>query len=831
MAPIAAMLLFVLLGVVAAAQRRRRIAAAAVRRGIAQCWAPPPAAAPADAADAAFEQQYPGYGYEGGMEAIAADFAHLPRDEVYLDHAGSTLCAASQVRRHAYAVLSGTLGNPHSRNPAGQRTAQVVRRARELVLRHFEASERDYAVVFTSGCTGAVQMLAQHFRWTPGKSVLGYALCNHNSVLGMREAAKQHGCPFVCVPPSVVSGLLRPGAADREMADEQQRVDGSAPGEDSGDEGDDGLVTPRTEGWESNASDVEDHAPAHLFVFSPECNFSGTKTDLALASLVQQGHLDKHINTLSGPAAGCAVHRLEAGGGQWYVLVDAAKAAATSKLSLGGEHRPDFVAISFYKMMGMPTGLGALLIRRDSAWQLDKRSFAGGSVLAVQPDRDFFKLRESLSERFEDGSPAFLAILAAAQGLDMLQSLDVRRIAAHTWSLRDYLAHSLTQLRHSNGVPLVTVYGAPPGSGSEVVGSICTFNLRRPDGQYVEYSQVEELAGLSGLSLRTGAFCNPGAAQHYLNLSREEVDRFLALGKVCGDDRCVLDGKPTGAIRASFGYMSTRRDADTLVCFVSKYFLDQAAPVPCPVLAGSCTSGAVPREMSTHERACLEVEAEVETEHSKAADSSSVCLPYPQLELQGLQGLQGVPDPLQFRTFVKGREGVGGVAGGLMLSDTVHHVRDMQPPPHQGIPVRLILSDIVNHVSLPHSSLASLTKIGAGRSEGDEPTNRVVEDVAKRQQLEGSGLGVVAEGEPKAQNVVAGDSPAQRRVGGEESDVEGGGGVGGTGERLAEGVVQEIYVYPIKSCAGYACLGDGGWPLTSTGLLYDRCVLFFFFFI
>jgi molybdenum cofactor sulfurtransferase len=174
------------------------------------------------------------------------------------------------VRRHADAVLSGTLGNPHSRNPAGQRTAQVVRRARELVLRHFEASERDYAVVFTSGCTGAVQTLAQHFRWTPGKSVLGYALCNHNSVLGMREAAKQHGCPFVCVPPSVVSGLLRPGAEDREVAEEQKRDEG----EESGDEGDDGLVTPRTDEWESNASDVEDHAPAHLFVFSPECNFS-----------------------------------------------------------------------------------------------------------------------------------------------------------------------------------------------------------------------------------------------------------------------------------------------------------------------------------------------------------------------------------------------------------------------------------------------------------------------------------------------------------------------------------------------------------------------------
>ena len=44
---------------------------------------------------------------------------------------------------------------------------------------------------------------------------------------------------------------------------------------------------------------------------------------------------------------------------------------------------PDFVAISFYKMMGTPTGLGALLIRRDSAWQLDKRSFAGYVYVCV----------------------------------------------------------------------------------------------------------------------------------------------------------------------------------------------------------------------------------------------------------------------------------------------------------------------------------------------------------------------------------------------------------------------------------------------------------------
>jgi selenocysteine lyase/cysteine desulfurase len=55
----------------------------------------------------------------------------------------------------------------------------------------------------------------------------------------------------------------------------------------------------------------------------------------------------------------------------------------------------------------------------------------------------------AFAERFEDGSPSFLAILAAAQGLEMLRALGIKSIAAHTWSLRDYLAHQLSSLRHA----------------------------------------------------------------------------------------------------------------------------------------------------------------------------------------------------------------------------------------------------------------------------------------------------------------------------------------------------------------------------------------------
>ena len=447
-------------------------------------------------AAADFAARYPGYGLGGRLEAmVAADFAHLPPDETYLDHAGATLCASSQAAQHASSLLAATLGTPHSRNVAGQRTAQLMRHTRGLVLQHLNASERDYTVIFTSGCTGAVQMLAQHFRWTRGRSVLGYSLCNHNSVLGMRETAKARGCPFVCFSPEALSNLGRRGGPG---SDAGNAAAGAGGGEGPDDEV---LDSPRTQGGVSAPSLGDEEAVAHLFAYSLECNFSGTKCDLSLASQVQQGHLDPHMPAALhlGAALDDSARRAE---GKWYVLCDAAKAAATSPVDLGGAHQPDFVALSFYKMMGLPTGLGALVVRRAAAAALDKGGFAGGSVLAVQPDEDFFRLRGSLAEALEDGSPNFHAILAAAQGLERLRALGMRSIADHTWALRDYLARELSALRHAaGGAALVEVYGPPPGAGAEAVGSIVAFNLRRPDGRYVEYSQVEELAALSHSSL------------------------------------------------------------------------------------------------------------------------------------------------------------------------------------------------------------------------------------------------------------------------------------------------------------------------------------------
>jgi Aminotransferase class-V len=54
---------------------------------------------------------------------------------------------------------------------------------------------------------------------------------------------------------------------------------------------------------------------------------------------------------------------------EWKVLLDAAAFVPTQPLDLSVTPA-DFVTVSFYKMFGFPTGLGALLVRPPSAFLL-----------------------------------------------------------------------------------------------------------------------------------------------------------------------------------------------------------------------------------------------------------------------------------------------------------------------------------------------------------------------------------------------------------------------------------------------------------------------------
>lgn len=107
---------------------------------------------------------------------------------------------------------------------------------------------------------------------------------------------------------------------------------------------------------------------------------------------------------------------------QWKVLIDAAAYVPTQPLDLSVVNA-DFVTVSFYKMFGYPTGLGALLIRTENVELLRKVFWGGGSVsLAVASD-NFRVLQCEPTSRLEDGTVAFLDIISLRHGFSMLQSL------------------------------------------------------------------------------------------------------------------------------------------------------------------------------------------------------------------------------------------------------------------------------------------------------------------------------------------------------------------------------------------------------------------------
>jgi molybdenum cofactor sulfurtransferase len=75
--------------------------------------------------------------------------------------------------------------------------------------------------------------------------------------------------------------------------------------------------------------------------------------------------------------------------------------------------------------------------------------------------------------------------------------------------------------------------------------------------------------------LKTGCFCNPGACQASLNLSKDDILNNFNKGHVCWDDNDIIDNKPTGSIRISFGYISRKEDVESFLKFVEKYIIEK----------------------------------------------------------------------------------------------------------------------------------------------------------------------------------------------------------------------------------------------------------------
>ncbi|XP_045829507.1 molybdenum cofactor sulfurase isoform X2 [Trifolium pratense] len=480
------------------------------------------------------------YGYPNAPKTIdqirATEFNRL-QDLVYLDHAGATLYSELQMESVFKDLTNNVYGNPHSQSDSSSATLEIVRDARQQVLDYCNASPKDYKCIFTSGATAALKLVGESFPWSCNSNFM-YTMENHNSVLGIREYALDQGAAAIAVDIEDVNPRIEGENFSTKISPHQVQRRKAA-----------GLLEGETMGDVYN-----------LFAFPSECNFSGLRFDLDLATIIKED---------PSRILGTSVCK----NGRWLVLIDAAKGSATMPPDLS-KYPVDFVALSFYKLFGYPTGLGALIVRNDAAKLLKKSYFSGGTVAASIADIDFIKRREGIEELFEDGTASFLSIASLHRGFKILNSLTVSAISRHTTSLALYTRKTLLALRHGNGSSVCILYG--PHNSMETyheMGPIVSFNLKRSDGSWYGYREMEKLASLSGIQLRTGCFCNPGACAKYLGLSHTDLISNTEAGHVCWDDRDIINGKPVGAVRVSFGYMSTYEDAKKLVDFVTSSFV------------------------------------------------------------------------------------------------------------------------------------------------------------------------------------------------------------------------------------------------------------------
>jgi len=255
----------------------------------------------------------------------------------------------------------------------------------------------------------------------------------------------------------------------------------------------------------------------------------------------------------------------------WDVILDAAAFTPTNSLDLS-KWKPNFVPLSFYKMFGYPTGVGALLARKDTINKLHRSWFAGGTT-TVTSVRGGKYYPADAPACFEDGTVDFLNIPAIEIGLRHLQSIGMSNIHTRVISLTGWLLQELTALTHANGNPLVKVYGPIT---TENRGGTITLNFMDPDGNLIRKDILETRANQEKISIRMGFFCNPGAGEIALDISTDELascfsrprysDRLTDL-----DFQECIDPKATGAVRVSVGLVSNFADVQIFLKFAHSF--------------------------------------------------------------------------------------------------------------------------------------------------------------------------------------------------------------------------------------------------------------------
>jgi molybdenum cofactor sulfurtransferase len=385
-------------------------------------------------------------------------------------------------------------------------------------LKYFGFDPEQTDLIFTSNTTSAIKLVAETLRESQGGFWFGYHVDCHTSLVGVRELATEHRC----------------FANDTDV-----------------------------ESW-LQCGRNKARAGSSLFAYPAQSNMNGRRLPLRWNTEIKEQKHDKET----------------------FTLLDAASFAATSPLCFDDpDSVPDFTVLSFSKVFGFPD-LGALIVRKDVSKVFDRRRYFGGGtvdmVVCVQEQWHSKKTRH-LHERLEDGTLPIHSILALKEAMrthdDLFRSLLSTK--SHSAGMAHRLRHELAALVHRNGISVCTMYDTRAVDSAKMheYGPVVAFNIRDSQGQWMSHAEVEKLAAIKHIHIRTGGVCNPGGIATCLDLAPWEMLENFSAGFRCGSDNDIRNGKPTGIIRVSLGAMNTHADVKRFVCFVQEFFVDKNAVV------------------------------------------------------------------------------------------------------------------------------------------------------------------------------------------------------------------------------------------------------------
>ncbi|EYE92242.1 putative molybdenum cofactor sulfurase protein (HxB) [Aspergillus ruber CBS 135680] len=464
------------------------------------------------------------HGYSEDIDVIRDREYPLLKDTTYLDHAGTTLYPRSLIESFSRDLTANLFGNPHSLSPSSQLSTHRIDDVRLRALRFFNADPEEFDLVFVANATAAIKLVADSLRdSTPQGFWYGYHLDAHTSLVGVRELADMGNRCFI---------------TDSEV-----------------------------DTWISELSTVQAKMPK-LFAYPAQSNGNGRRL----------------------PFRWCEEIRKASGGdANVYTLLDAASFVSTAPLDLSDStNAPDFTALSFYKIFGFPD-LGALIVRKSACSVFSQRRFFGGGTVDMvltagiqwHAEKD-----SSIHDRLEDGTLPFHSIIALDSAFDIHSRLygTMSNISSHTRFLAKRLYNSLYSLAHPNGVRVCQFYKSPASNYDDpsTQGPIVSFNLRNSQGRWVGKTEVERLATVQDIQIRSGSLCNPGGTAHSLGWTGTDLRRQYSSGLRCGDDHDVMDGRPTGMLRVSLGAMTNMKDIDTIVGFIEEFYVEKAIDISVP---------------------------------------------------------------------------------------------------------------------------------------------------------------------------------------------------------------------------------------------------------